>query len=55
MPITLFYKGEGIFAKVNLILTVRETKSALTTSDEVAFSDEPVSSEEESEEQGSMM
>ena len=46
VPITLFFKRKDIFVKINVILTVRETKSALTTSDEVAF-DEVYSSEEE--------
>ena len=46
VPITLFFKRKDIFVKINVILTVRETKSALTTSEEVAF-DEVYSSEEE--------
>ena len=46
VPITLFFKRKDIFVKINVILTVRETKSALTTSDEIAF-DEVYSSEEE--------
>ena len=49
VPISLFYKREDIFVKINVILTVRETKSALTASDEVAFDEEAASSEEEQE------
>jgi hypothetical protein len=48
VPIPIFIKADGIFVKINVILTVRETKSAVTTSEEAILAEE--SSESQAEE-----
>jgi hypothetical protein len=47
VPITIFFKDEDKFLKVNIVLTVRETNSGVTISDDAQEDGEQASSEDE--------